>query len=609
MNRSPLFLYRFVSIPALILLCLSTCLQCSDRPSDPDHLAPLRKADFVEEEVMVPMRDGTLLATYIALPEEAAPPYPVILQRTPYGKSFSVAPDYIQAGYAFVVQDTRGRYKSQGEFFPFVNEGVDGFDTIEWIARQPWCNGNVGMTGYSYQASAQLLAAMENPPHLRCISVAVPASDLDGGAYFCGGALRLELVMAWLLGQSATGKRVLENKAPRHEVRKWAESGQFDMWRFHLPLKDRGPMDLGGDSYGRCWEEIVTHWEDPAHWRACSPLYHADKILVPVLIQEGFYDIFSRENIALWSALRQKGGSPAAREQTCLLLGPWSHTLGAPVGAKSFPEANSALKGLDKQWFDQWLKQEEGSPATALWPTLRFFVMNSNDWMECDGWPPHEATQERWYLSTDSLKPIPPPADEPPQTYTYDPNHPVSTFGGNNLAITRGIQNQARLGNRSDVLAFRSAPMENAMTLAGPVEVKLHVSSSAWDTDFTAMLVDESPDHYQSNVLDGIIRLRYRNGRDSSQVLEPGEETAVDIDLWSTAWTFLKGHRIVLYISSSNFPRFDRNTNTLAHPAEAVQLLKARNTVFHDAAHPSALSFWRLPPSDMHDVSHKHRKK
>lgn len=580
----------------LIFFCLLAIpIACSEEPSKRDRLDPLRKVAVVEEGVMIPMRDNVRLSTNIARPREPGR-YPALLIRTPYGKSFATAPNHVKAGYAFVIQDTRGRYDSEGEFYPFVHEGKDGYDTIEWIAKQPWSDGNVGMSGFSYQASAQLLAAMENPPHLRCIAAAAPATDLDEGTYFYGGALRLELVMAWILGQSATGKRVLEDKVPPDEMNHWMREGLFERRRYQLPLKERKYMDLGGASYGDCWEDIVTHWEDPTRWRDYSPVHHADRIKVPVLLQGGHYDIFARETLALWSALRQSGGSAETREHTYMLLGPWTHTVGAPVGDRNFVDAESARKTLEQQWFDLWLKDK--GEARIPWSPLHAYLINSRTWLKCTEWPPADAKQARWFLSKDRLSRVAPEAKPSSQSFTYDPSQPVPTMGGNNLAVARGIRNHSRLGLREDMLRFCTEPLEEELSIAGPIRVKLYVSSSAPDTDFTAMLIDESPEGYEANIADGIARMRYREGRDRPKLLDKDEKTLVEIDLWSTAWTFLKGHRIVLYISSSNFPRFDRNTNTAENPALAKDLRQAVNTVYHDADHPSVLKLWPIPRVD-----------
>lgn len=565
---------------------------CCAPPAQQDPLAALRKHAEVQENVMVIMRDRVKLATDIAYPKGKGA-YPTILIRTPYRKGLQGALGLVRAGYAFVCQDTRGRYGSEGGFYPFIHEGKDGYDTVEWVAAQPWCNGRVGMMGGSYLGATQLLAAMENPPHLCCIAPDVPPTDLEGGTIYHGGALRLELVLGWLLDMNKTSKRMLEGRVTSEERSQWRGSRALLRQRArHLPVKDPGPLVVGGPHYADCWQDFISSWEEPGRWAGQSPVRNPEKIKVPVLMLGGFYDIFAKENIAMLDALRRSGGSEKARAHSHLLMGPWVHALGAPSGERNFTAAHSILRELRKNWFDHWLKDRD--TGADEWPVMRFFVMNRDQWIETDAWPPTSAEPRQFFLHSEGLEDAPSETGSGKSEFIYDPDRPVDTQGGCNLTISQGIEDQRNKRERDDVLAFFSEPFESDLTVAGPMKVRLFVSSSAPDTDFCAMVVDAEPGGYEANVADGIVRLRYRAGRGKPLFVKPGQCAEVFVECWSTAWTFKKGHALGVYVSSSNFPRFDRNLNTDEPMGEGVEVKKARNTVFHDLTRPSALEVFVL---------------
>ena len=277
---------------------------------------------------MVPMRDGVKLCTYIRRPQTDRK-VPAILSRTPYdakppGKldREAVRPGDPAARFAIVSQDTRGRYGSEGEFYPMKNEARDGYDAIEWVARQPWCDGNVAMNGGSYVGFTQLAAAMERPPHLRAVWAQVAPADLNDGVFFQGGTMRLELAQGWMIGQAFNSKRVLRNEVLPPEVERWREKGQFGEWCWHLPVRDAGAIALGGPSYVQAWNDVVASWDKPGAWDAISALKNIEKIAVPVMLVGGWYDIFSQGDLDLWAALRARGGSDVTRRETRLIMGP-----------------------------------------------------------------------------------------------------------------------------------------------------------------------------------------------------------------------------------------------------------------------------------------------
>jgi len=545
---------------------------------------PLGRMAVVERDVMVAMRDGVKLATDIARPRDERR-HPVVLLRTPYGKNLGPAARLLREGYAFVAQDVRGRFKSEGEFYPFIHDFNDAHDTIAWLLQQPWCDGKVGMIGGSYLGFTQLAAAVTDPPGLKCINPVVPPANFDNGCIFNDGALRQELVQGWLIGQAWRSKRVARREVPRQELMRWIRYRTLQSWCEHLPLRDPGPIALGGSSYARAWRDMMDNWENPGYWADRSAALRPEKIKVPTLIVAGFFDIFAREDINLLVALRSRGGSALAREHSHLIIGPWVHGIGRPAGNLNFPDAARALAGLREKWLARWLK---GLPnETDRLPPVRAYLMGRGRWLDLKTWPPPESKPTRFYLSGKSLATTPPRANEPPSVFTYDPQNPVRTLGGNNLMIIKGVHDHRRLAQRPDVLTFISEPLNRDLVVVGRLKAHLFVSTDGPDTDFTAMLLDVRPDGYAANIQDGIVRLRYRRGRGKPQLVEPSEIVEVDIDLWSTAYTFKAGHRLGLYISSSNFPRFDRNLNVAQRPPEWTTPRKATNKVFHDPTHPS----------------------
>jgi len=539
---------------------------------------------IIERNVMVPMRDGVRLATDIVRPKGQGR-HPVILARTPYGKRTPLSLGHVRAGIAMAVQDVRGRYASEGTFDVFRQEINDGYDAVEWLAAQPWCNGKVAMDGGSYLGYTQLAAAMAAPPHLCAISPAVPPADFDRGTMFFGGALRMELAQGWLLGQSWRSQRVQRKQAPQEELDRWSPFRNFRKWCWHNPLRESGPIAIGGPEYADVWSEMVDNWECPTQWEQISAVVRPEAIKVPVFIRGGFYDIFAQENIELLQALRQRGGSELTRQHSHLLIGPWVHGLGKPAGDADFPAARADLYEASTKWMQHWLLDEAN--GVDQWPIMHFFVMGANRWVNTTTWPPANTAAQRAYLTGKSLSLDPPQGPEPPTEFTYDPANPVPTIGGTNLILPKGVKDHRANAKRPDVAEFITDELDEPYVVAGPIRVHLWVSSSAPDTDFTAMLIDVRPDGYYANIQDGIVRVRYRNGRGAPALVEPGEVVEVDIDLWSTAFVFQPGHRIALHVSSSNFPRFDRHFNVADKPADWIHPQKAVNRIYHDAAHLS----------------------
>lgn len=330
---------------------------------------------------------------------------------------------------------------------------------------------------------------------------------------------------------------------------------------------------------------MVGNWEKPGLWKEASAALRPEAIKVPVLITAGFYDIFAQENIELLMALRERGGSDAARQHSHLLIGPWVHGVGRKAGDVDFPKARAALLGIRQKWLRRWLKGEKSDVDD--WPPIHAFIMGQDRWLATDTWPPKQSVPTKFYLTPGTLSREAPKDAHKPTTFTYDPANPVPTTGGSNLILPKGIRDHRKVAERPDVVSFLTEPLASDLIIVGRLRARLFVSSSAPDTDFTAMLLDVRPDGYRANIQDGIVRLRYREGRDKPQLVKPGSVVEVDIDLWSTAYTFKKGHRIALHVSSSNFPRFDRHLNVATAPADWTRPQKAANKVHHDAEHAS----------------------
>ncbi len=577
----------------------------------------------VEFDVPATMRDGTVLRANIFRPA-AEGSYPVALTRTPYGKNFaSVTPmlDAVrlaQAGYIVVIQDVRGRMKSEGEWSVFRYEAEDGYDTVEWAAALPGSNGSVGMYGASYFGFTQWVAAIETPPHLKAIFPMITWADSRDGTVWRGGALEFGLMGFWQL--SAVGLDVFlkryKDTAPlekyqavvalANEINQLQTEGYYS-----LPLKDFEPLKKLGLA-PELLEEIVNQPYDREYNRPFSPQEGYSKVQVPSYNVGGWYDIFTNGTLTAFKAMRENGVTPQAR-QAKLLMGPWSHVgYSNTIGDLDFGfAANSAfinlqtdLTGLTQRWFDYWLKGIENGITNE--PPVKLFIMGDNAWRDEQEWPlartqytPYylhskgnaNTSNGSGYLSTEK------PGVETADHFTYDPANPVMTKGGNllmNGIFRPGAVDQQVKEAREDVLVFTTEPLDREVEVTGPLEVKLWAASDARDTDFVATLVDIHPDGFAQNLADGIIRGRYRNG-DKPELLEPGQSYEFTINLWATANVFKAGHRIRLDVTSSNFPRWDRNPNTGDAFGSSAEMHPARQTIFHDTEHPSCVVLPIIP--------------
>jgi putative CocE/NonD family hydrolase len=561
----------------------------------------------VEFNVPVRMRDGVTLRANVYRPSEGR--HPVLLTRTPYGKDFPNAaqpldpPQAARRGYAVVVQDVRGRFASEGEWRPFVNEACDGVDSIAWAAGLPYSDGRVGLFGGSYVGFTQWAAAVEAPEALRAITPTFTWADPLEGLVFRGGAFELGLGATWtLLGGLNTVARRNAANPQQSALAAAALVREFDALSrtgyASLPLRDFAPLRRHG-----LYEELREAFERPMDRAAASEVDFAarrERATAPAFLVGGWYDVFLGGTLDNYAALRKRG-VPAK-----LLIGPWAHIQhGIRIGEVAFGFASQAafidlradLGSLLVRWFDRWVKGEENGVDRE--PPVMIFVMGANRWRAETEWPPARMLQASYFLRGDGLLTLERPGAELPDEYDYDPRDPVPTRGGATLLAPEypsGAFDQRPIEARPDVVSFTTAPLERDLDLIGPVRLHLIAASTATDTDFVARLVDVHPDGYAQNLTDGIVRARYRDP-DHPALVEPGRAYEYVIDLWATANRFLAGHRIRVDVTSSSFPRWDRNPNTGAPFGADAEMRPARQSIFHDAEHPSRIVLPIVPAS------------
>jgi putative CocE/NonD family hydrolase len=554
----------------------------------------------------VPMRDGIHLDANVYHPPGTGR-FPCILIRTPYGKGEALPPGYlsfIDHGYAVVMQDVRGRYQSEGVFDALEQEGPDGYDTLTWISRQPWANGRIGMLGGSYLGIVQWKVALLNHPNLKAIFPVVSGcDDYTDRFYSPGGAMKLGHRLLWLANNL---------RAPNLQ-----DPANFQDFVYHLPLRSADKAATGQTL--SLYQQVLNHPAYDAYWKRVSVRDKLDRIHLPVFSVGGWYDNYVESDLEAFSTLNKLPGR--AYGTTRILIGPWPHNMSLKFAGVDFgQDSSSPVRAYQIDWFDHWLK---GRPelghhhAAGTWHEVKsevaaspieIFVMGVNRWRDEQEWPLARARAEPLYLSSkghangargDGRLEWSTPKKEKNDSFTYDPAKPVPTVGGAVCCDPKifpwGPLDQRGVENRNDVLVYTSKPVPRDLEVTGAIHLVAYVSSSAPDTDFTAKLVDVFPDGEARNLTDGILRLRYREGLDRPLPGHPGEIYPVTIDAGVTSNVFLKGHRIRLEISSSNFPRFDRNPNTGRTLADETTLKKAEQNVFHGRIYPSHLVLPVIP--------------
>lgn len=535
--------------------------------------------DIKTETVSVPMRDGIKLATDVYR-DENVKQAPVILMRTPYDrtKQKGLGERWVKAGYIFVAQDCRGTRESEGVIAPYNNEGQDGFDTIEWITRQSWCSGRVGMTGGSYVGAVQWQAAVEHPPGLVAIAPQATWSSFYRNLYL-SGAVRLSLISGWLAGNT-----------PKPEGAKAADMNEALL---RLPLSDVDEA-IG---WSMPWlDAYLTHPEPDGFWTRLDLTDELPSLKMPALHVVGYYDYFSRESVGNFMIMQKQAHDPKTRGHQRLILGPWDHgTVGkSTVGEVDFgPEAIVDTYAIQLDWFDRHLKQDPAAIAQPI-PPVRYFSMGDNVWHDAQTWPPEGFVATSFYLRSDKkantrsgsgkLYRQSPTGEEPVDMFRADPANPVPACPVTETrpvkAAVWGPVDQSALEDRDDVLVYTSEALTEPLSFAGNVEAKLFVSADTSDADWAVKLVDVRPDGYAQNIATGILRGRYRDSLLQASPLEPGKIYEITVDLGPCAATIATGHRLRVDICGSLFPLYDRNPNTGEGPFGAKTLVSTES-VYH----------------------------
>ncbi|MHB8600911.1 MAG: CocE/NonD family hydrolase [Ktedonobacteraceae bacterium] len=569
----------------------------------------------VDFDVSARMRDGVILRANVYRPVGEGT-WPVLLTRLPYGKDFPGGTSVMdpaqvaRRGYVVIVQDTRGRMASEGEWIPFNNEANDGYDTVQWAAQLAYSNGSVGMYGASYYGFTQWSAAVLTPPALKAMVPFITWNDPLNGVVFRGGALELGSAASWnlMMGLDVMIRRYRDNpQALGRSIYMLAKEmdalGTAGYWS--LPLRDFAPIkqyDIAPNVF-----EAIESPNDRELTDQMTIVGKHEKVTVPSLNVGGWYDIFLQDTISNFTTMREHGATPEAR-QSKLLIGPWAHgVVSNPIGEMNFGFASSAalidlqidFVSMQLRWFDHWIKGIDTGMLREA--PIKLFVMGANVWRDEQEWPLARAVDTPFYLHSggqantlqgNGVLSAEAPGDESFDQYTYDPANPVITRGGALLMSPEyrpGPFDQTPVEMRADVLVYSTPALEQDMEVTGPITVHLWAASSAPDTDFVARLVDVHPNGYAQNLTDGIIRARYRNFAkgEAPALIEPGTAYEYVIDLWATSNVFKAGHRIRLDVTSSNFPRWDRNPNTGHDFGADDELAVAHQTILHDRQHPS----------------------
>ena len=541
------------------------------------------------------MRDRVRLSTDLYLPLEGGP-FPTLLLRTIYDnqadRGFQWVRRFVDSGYAVVMQDCRGRFDSEGAWEPYAHEAEDGYDTQQWIGAQSWCDGNIGTFGSSYIGFTQTQTAPLRSPYLKALVPSASQQD-NYGHWYIDGALQLHTAMNFINMAGRTMQRAGRGLISSEELYR------------RLPIVS-ALDDIVDIPFYR---DAVRHFTYDRHWAAYSMRGRYDEVEAPALFLTGWYDNLLHETFKLYEGWANGARTEDARRLTKLLVGPWDHSgiySTDTVGDVDFGDDARLDMGAEHlRWYDRRLKGQDNGVDDE--PPIRIFVMGRNTWRYESEWPLARTQYERYYchgggnantLDGDGTLTHEPPRDEPPDRYRYDPEDPAPTVGGQAMAIPlidAGPQDRRDVERRADVLVYTTAVLEHDVEVTGPVGLTLYGSTSAPDTDFTGTLVDVHPDGRAIIICEGIVRARFRDSLTAPSPIDPGTVHEYKVDLWETSNVFKAGHRIRLEVSSSNFPRFDRNLNTGHRPGMDAEVRMAEQTVYHDSQHPSHITLPVIP--------------
>jgi putative CocE/NonD family hydrolase len=540
--------------------------------------------------VMVPMRDGVRLATDLFLPPDDGP-HPTVLGRTPYNKNNPLVTKSVSSwnarGYALVMQDVRGRGDSDGEFTPYVHDPADGYDTIEWIAQQPWSGGDVATSGGSYGGRISWLTALEHPPSLRAMIVAVSPSDPFVEFPTCGES---PMSISWF---RLVDRRLMQN----------IEGVDWMSVYDHLPLQS---MDERAGFVSHHWRQAMAHTSRDQYWEPLRYQHRFGELDLPVLHVSGWYDDEQIGTPLNFSRMAAAARSEQSRRSQRLLMGPWGHAINSTQKLGEVDFGSQSVIDLNA-YFADWLDSVLGRGTGVVDPPVRIYVMGANAWRDEGEWPLARTVYTDYFLHSGgaansrfgdgSLTAEAPGADEPADTYLYDPARAVPFITAPESAQIGGPDDYAAIEQRGDVLCYSTNVLDTDVEVTGPVRLVLFASSSAVDTDFTAKLVDVHPTGFCQRLCDSVIRARYRDGVDTGVPMEPDTVYRFEIDMWNTSQVFKAGHRIRLEVSSSAFPKYDRNLNTGEPIGSATRMLVAENRVWHGSTRPSRLVLPVIPPA------------
>jgi putative CocE/NonD family hydrolase len=541
----------------------------------------------------VPMSDGVTLFADVYLPVEAGQ-YPTIVVRTPYGVQrdgmHQAMIKFARNGYAVVLQDVRGRYESEGVWDPFRDEAKDGAETIEWAAAQPFSNGKVGTQGGSYLGHNQWAAASQKPPHLVVMFPGVASTNIYANWLSMGGAFRLSFNFGW--GVVRMPNRIM---LPQywHSADFTTENLKYDNLLRHLPLMT-GDLESGGNEV-KHYRDWLTHESYDEYWKSISDEERFDQISVPSHTYGGWFDIFVQGTVNGYVGMRNHGATEEARKGARMIIGPWGHGASTAFGGIEFGDhAYIDLRERELQFYDYHLKGIDNGIGQEK--PVKIFYMGSNKWRYEDDWPipgtnftnlylgskgKANSVSGNGHLSFEKIVPV----DQ--DTYRYDPMMPVPTTGGNNCCGTptaAGPQDQRPVETREDILVYTSDFLQEPVTIAGQVTMKLFAATDGPDTDWMIKLIDVAPDGYAMPISEGILRAKFREGLDKIKLLTPNEVYEYEIAMTPTANVFLPGHRIRVDITSSNFPQFSKNPNTGAALGKETETRVAQQTIYHGGA-------------------------
>lgn len=558
------------------------------------EVSPARYTWKLSRDVLAPMRDGVMLAMDVLKPD-AAGPFPVVLIRTPYDKvalfhssqSRPFLEDLARRGYVVAIQDCRGRYNSDGAFDPYRQEHADGFDTVEWLAAQPWCDGNVGMMGRSYVGQTPWFAASQAPKALKAI---VPIASPPGHAFlnepFWGGVLLLAM-SEWLC---AMGRRCTQFPGM---------PGLFTQEQPYFEPLPTARIAAASGTSSPWWNAWTSHPTYDDYWHSCGYEQFWPRMTVPALNVTGWWDMNFPGAPRNFAGMRESGGTREARDGQRLVIGPWPHwvNLHRTLSGLDFgPDAVTELDTYTIRFFDRWLRSSSGVQLDDD-ARVHVFVIGANQWWEAEEWPLPGTAPTPFYLHSggranthhgDGTLAIVAPADEPSDSYSSDPLDPVRV-GWN---LHEGPVDDRPVSARPDVLCYTSAVLERAVDVVGPVKAVLYASSSARDCDWHIRLVDVHPEGVARFLCHGVLRARFRKGFETVEWLTPDLVERFDIDMTATGVRFLPGHRIRVEIASTWFSRFERNPQTDAPNwmTSEVPPVKAHQRVHHSATYPSHVS-------------------